>query len=262
MCSRFLSALALCMAAAAVHAAEPRMLRVCADPDNLPYSNAAGEGFENAIAKVVADELHAELRYEWFPLYRGFVRKTLGEGLCDAFIGVPTGFERVMTTRPYYRSSYVFVSRAASPIASFDDPRLRTAHVGVQLIGNDLAATPAAYALAARGITDNVEGFPMMGERPAAERIVREIAAGRLDAALVWGPQAAYFAARAGVPMRVDLAAPPPEAAGMPFEFSMSMGVKRGNKALRDELDRAIEHRRTDIDVILAQYHVPRTDRR
>ena len=260
MCSRFLSTLAAILAIATAHA-EERTLRVCADPDNLPYSNAQGAGFENRIAQLVAGELHAQLRYEWFPFYRGFVRKTMGEGLCDVFIGVPTEFERVTTTRPYYRSAYVFVSRGASPVRSFDDPRLAKVHVGVQLIGNDLAATPPGYALAARGVTSNVEGFPMMGDGPATQRIVQALADGRLDTALVWGAQAGYFAARAPVPLRVSIATPPPEAAGMPFEFSISMGVKRGNKALRDELDAVIEKRRADIDAILAAYDVPRTDR-
>lgn len=260
MCSRFLSALLLALAALGANAGE-RVLRVCADPDNLPLSNRAGEGFENRIAQLVADELHARLQYEWAPLLRGFVRKTMGEGLCDAFIGVPTEFERVMATRPYYRSSYVFVSRAASPVSSFDDPRLRRVRIGVQLVGNDLAATPAAYALAARRITDNVEGFPLMGETPAAQRIVRALSSGELDTALVWGPQAGYFAARAPERLRVVPAIAPPEAAGMPFEFSISMGVKRGNRVLRDELDAVIEKRRPDIDAILAAYDVPRTDR-
>ena len=260
MCSRFLSALAVAFAALAAHA-EGRVLRVCADPDNLPYSNRAGEGFENRIAELVAQELEAELRYEWAPFYRGFVRKTMGEGLCDVFIGVPAGFERVVTTHPYYRSSYVFVSREPAPFASFDDPRLAKARIGVQLVGNDLAATPAAYALAARGVTGNVEGFPMMGDGPATQRIVGALEEGRLDTALVWGPQAGYFAARASSPLRVTLARAPAEAAGMPFEFSISMGVKRGNVALREELNGVIERRRADIDSILAAYHVPRADR-
>ena len=260
MCSRFLSALAAFLTIAAAHA-EERVLRVCADPDNLPYSNERGEGFENRIAQMLAGELHARLQYEWAPTLRGFVRKTIGQGLCDVFIGVPAQFERVTTTRPYYRSSYVFVSRASTPIASFDDPALSRARVGVQLVGNDLAATPAAFALAARGVTDRVQGFPMMGDGPAAQRIVHALAEGRLDTALVWGPQAGYFAAHAGQPLRVSIAVPPPEAAGMPFEFAIAMGVKRGNRALRDKLDAAIEKRRAEIDTILASYNVPRTDK-
>jgi mxaJ protein len=252
----------LLVGALAAHAAEPRVLRVCADPDNLPYSKSDGSGFENRIAELVAHDMHAELRYEWFPFYRGFVRKTMGEGLCDVFIGVPSGFERVLTTHAYYRSTYVFVSRDPQPVRSFDDPRLARVRVGVQLIGNDLAATPPGYALAARGVTDNVEGFTMMGEAPAAQRMVDALASGRLDTALIWGPQAGYFAARAATPLRLTRAVAPPEAAGMPFEFGISMGVKRGNRALRDELDAILERRRGDIDAILAAYDVPRTDPR
>src|SRR5215212_5070449 len=123
--------------------AQARELRVCADPDNLPLSHEDGSGFENRIAKMVAEEMGAELRYEWLRQIRGYVRKTIGEGRCDVFIGVPKDFERVLTTRPYYRSSYVFVDGPrAEGLQSFDDPRLRALRVGVQLVGDDLAATP------------------------------------------------------------------------------------------------------------------------
>lgn len=263
MCSRFRSALAIVLAvgAGAVHAEAPRVLRVCADPDNLPYSRADGSGFENRIAGLVAEEMHAQLRYAWMPFYRGFVRKTLGEGSCDVFIGVPADFERVTTTRPYYRSAYAFVSRDPRPVRSFDDPRLAHVRVGVQLIGNDLAATPPGYALARRGVTQNVQGFTVMGDGPAAQRMVTALAQGRLDTALIWGPQAGYFAAHAATPLHVTLASAPAEADGMPFEFAIAMGVKRGNRELRDELDAIIEKRRPDIDAILAAYDVPRTDK-
>jgi len=259
-CLRTLAAFVACVAIGA-QAAAARELRVCADPDDLPYSNAAGAGFENRISELVAADLHAELRYTWAPLQRAFVRKTMGEGLCDVFIGVPASFERVLTTRPYYRSSYVFVSRGAQPVTSFDDPRLARVHVGVQLIGNDLAATPPGHALAARGATDNVEGFTLMGERPAAARMVDALVQGRIETALVWGPQAGYFAARAPVPLHIDIAHAPAELADLPFEFAISMGVARGNRALRDALDGVLARRAAEIDAILAAYHVPRTDR-
>jgi len=259
-CLRTLAAL-LAWVAAGAPAAATRELRVCADPDDLPYSNTAGAGFENRIAELVAAELHAELRYAWAPLQRAFVRKTMGEGLCDVFIGVPASFERVLATRLDYRSSYVFVSRGAQPVTSFDDPRLARVHVGVQLVGNDLAATPPGHALAARGAIDNVEGFTLAGERPAAARMVDALVQGRIETALVWGPQAGYFAARAPVPLRIDIAHAPAELADMPFEFAISMGVARGNRALRDELDAVLARRAAEIDAILAAYHVPRTDR-
>jgi mxaJ protein len=261
MSSAFRSAFA-CVLLAAGLGAHARELRVCADPDNLPLSHADGSGFENRIAQLVAGEMGAELRYEWLPFIRGFVRKTMGAGLCDVFIGVPAQFERVMTTKPYYRSAFVFVEgRRALGIERFDDPRLAGLRVGVQLIGNDLAATPPGHALTLAGLVDNVRGFAVMGEEPAAQRMVRALAAGQLDAALIWGPQAGYFARQAGAALELRPARVPPGLEGQPFEFDIAMGVKRGDNALRDELDAIIEKRRADIDAILAAYGVPRTDR-
>jgi mxaJ protein len=259
-CRDLLRLLAACLCAvAATGFGEARELRVCADPDNLPASHADETGFENRIARLVAGEMGAVLRYEWMPLRRGFVRKTLGEGLCDVFIGVPAGFERVMTTRAYYRSSYVFVARDA--LDSFDDPRLKVLRIGVQLVGSDLAATPPGHALVAKGAIDNVRGFTIHGDGPAPERIVKAVQAGELDAGVVWGPLAGYFAARGAAPLEVRLARAPRELGGMPFEFSIAMGVRRGDHALRDALDAILERRRADIDAILAAYAVPRTDR-
>jgi mxaJ protein len=261
MCSRF-HRIAISLACAAALFANARELRVCADPDNLPYSREDGSGFENRIAEVIAAELGAELRYDWLPQIRGYVRKTMGEGLCDLFIGVPTEFERVATTKPYYRSSYVFVTRQGENAPTrFEDARLRKVRVGVQLVGNDLAATPPGYALARSGAVDNIVGFTVFGDGPAAERMVDAVASRALDVALAWGPQAAYFAARSPVPMKVTTAKAPPEAGGMPFEFSISMGVRRADKALLADVERAMERRRADIDKILAAYDVPRTDR-
>jgi mxaJ protein len=237
--------------------AQPDALRVCADPDNLPFSRADGSGFENRIAQLLAEDLHLPLAYEWLPDQRGFVRKTLGAQLCDVIIGVPAGFERAATTRPYYRSSYVFVERAdgGEPVRSLDDPRLARMRIGVQLIGNDLAASPPGYVLARHGYTDNVRGFPLAGEEPAAARAVAAIARGDIDAAVLWGPQAGYFARHAAAPMRVNLL-PTPQ--GQSFDFEIAMGVRRGDTALRDKLDDFIGRRQGDIDRILADYGVPR----
>jgi mxaJ protein len=239
-----------------------RALRVCADPDNLPYSHRDQSGFENRIAALLADELGVPLRYEWQELRRGFVRKTLGAKLCDVLIGVPVDFERVLTTRPYYRSSYVFVRRASDTeaIRSFRDPRLKTARVGVQLVNDDLDATPPAYALARNGAVDNVVGFNVYGAGPAAERMIHAIESGALDIALVWGPQAGYFARRAYPPLAVDIAYPPEGMEVPRFQFEIGLGVRRGERALQRELDGALERARARIDAILAAYAVPRTD--
>lgn len=258
-CPELLLALACAVAAPASADDAPATLRVCADPDNLPYSHEDGSGFENRIAALMARELHAQLAYDWAPQRRGYVRKTMGAGRCDVFIGVPAAFERVLTTRPYYSSTYVFVTRAGEPAPSFAPQWVKSRRIGVQLVGDDLAATPPGHALARAGATDNVTGFTVYGEGPAASRMVDALAAHRIDAALVWGPQAGWFASRAKEPLAVARAEAP---AGLPvpFEFAIAMGVKRGNKALRDALDAAIERTRPEIDAILAAYHVPRTD--
>jgi ABC-type amino acid transport substrate-binding protein len=174
---------------------------------------------------------------------------------------VPAGFERVLATRPYYRSSYVFVTRRTDPdpLKSFDDPRLAQMRVGVQLVGNDLAATPPGHALVLRGATERVVGFTIYGDGPAAERMIDSLIHGDIDAALVWGPQAGWFAQRSRVPLRVAPALAPPELK-MPFEFAIAMGVRHSDKALCDALNGVIERRRADIDAILASYGVPRTD--
>ena len=238
---------------------EGRSLRVCADPANLPYSDRAERGFENRIARLVAAELGARLEYAWQPLGRGFVRKSLGSGACDVLVGVPAGLERVLTTRPYYRSGYVFVNRADAPrpLVSFDDGRLRELRIGVQLIGDDLAATPPGHALARRGAVERVVGYPVFGELPAAARAEADLAAGRLDAALLWGPQAGYFAARGPVPMRLT-AARAPAGLAMPFTFAIAMAVRQEDRALQAELDAVLARRAFDIAAILDDYGVPR----
>lgn len=252
-------ALALALAAVLPCGAAERTLRVCAEPDNLPLSTANERGFENRIARLLADELGARLVYAWQEQRRGFVRKTIGADVCDAWIGVPAGFERLLTTRPYYRSRYVFLNRADArePLRSFADPRLAQLRVGVQLIGNDLAATPPALALARFHAVDRVVGYPVYGDGSAAERISADLAAGKLDAALVWGPQAGWFTDHGAVPLTVTPAVAPP-GFELPFEFAIAIGVKKGDTELRRELDTALERRAADVDAILDAYHVPR----
>lgn len=239
----------------------PEVLRVCADPDNLPLSHENGSGFENRIAQLIAQDWAVPLQYAWLPDRRGFVRKTMGQGLCDVIIGVPETFERTATTAPYYRSTYVLVDRAsaAPPPIDFEDARLKRMRVGVQLIGDDMVASPPGYALARHGATANVRGFPVPGDEPAAARMVHAIERGDLDAGVVWGPQTGWFARHASVPLRVTPLAPPADLPkALSFEFSIAMGVRRSDKALREALDDFIQRRQVDIDRILADYAVPR----
>lgn len=242
-------------------APEGASLRVCADPDNLPYSHADGSGFENRIAQLVAADFGLPLEYAWLPDRRGFVRKTMGAGLCDLIVGVPVQFERTLNTRAYYRSSFVLVQPAGQDVPrDFSDARLRQWRVGVQLMGDDFATTPPGYALMQAGATDNVVGFPLPGEQPAAARMVQALARGELDAAFVWGPQAGYYAQHAGRPLQLHVLAPPAQLREQPFTFAIAMGVRRGDTALRDRLDDLIVRRRADIARILDDYAVPRME--
>jgi mxaJ protein len=238
-------------------------LRICADPNNLPFSNEQRQGFENKIAALVAADLHAELVYFWWAQRRGFVRNTLKDAKCDVWPGVATKLEMLTTTRSYYRSSYAFVTRAGDhlDIASFDDPRLRRLTIGVQMIGNDAMNTPPAHALARRGMVANVRGFMLYGDyrRPSPPAaIVDAVAHRQVDVAAVWGPLAGYFAARENPPLIVTPVAAADDGAPWPMQFDISMGVRKGNTALRDRLNGIIARDGAKIDAILDAYHVPR----
>ena len=242
---------------------ETHALRVCADPNNLPFSNRRGEGFENKIAELVAREMDADVEYTWWAQRRGFIRNTLKEGACDLVMGVPSGYEMALTTSPYYRSTYVFVYRKDSKldIRSFDDPVLHKVKIGVQMIGDDFANTPPAHALTARKIIDNVEGFTVYGDyrqdNPPA-RIIDAVASNKVDVAVAWGPLAGYFAKRQRVPLEVVPVSPQIDGSFLPFIFDISMGVRRGDQAFKDELEEILERRRAEIETILDEYGVPR----
>jgi mxaJ protein len=249
--------------AAAAPAPAARELRVCADPNNLPYSNRKLEGFENRLAEMVARDLHASVRYTWWPQHRGFLRKTLKAGTCDVVMGLPSSVELAATTRPYYRSTYVFVYRKDRGIAvtSFDDPVLRKLRIGVQMVGDDGNNSPPAHALASRGIVDNIAGYSVYGDysqpNPPA-RIVEAVARGDVDLAVVWGPLAGYFAPRQREPLELVAVSPQIDRPFLPFVFDMSMGVRRGDDKLRAELDSFIERRQPEIDALLDRYGIPR----
>lgn len=246
-------------------AARQRVLRVCADPNNLPFSNERGEGFENRLVEIVAAEMGARVEYTWWAQRRGFIRNTLRAGLCDVVPGVPMSFELAMPTRPYYRSTYVFLRRAElPPVTSFDDPALKRLRIGVHFIGDDGADTPPAHALARRGVTRNVTEFSIYGDyrepNPPA-RIVDALVKRQIDVAIVWGPLAGYFGAKHGKGLALTPVRPQVDNPFLPMVYDISMGVRRDDVALRDELDAILARRAASIDSVLAAYHVPRLDR-
>jgi mxaJ protein len=245
--------------------AAPAALRVCADPNNLPFSNDRLEGFENRLASLVAADLGLPLEYTWWAQRRGFLRSTLNAGLCDVVIGLPTSVEMALTTRPYYRSTYVFVTRqgGAPQPESFDDPSLRQLRIGVPLVGDDGANAPPAHALSRRGIIRNVVGYSVYGDYRSdspPSQIIKSVAAGDIDVAIAWGPLAGYFAARQPVALDVAPVAPQIDLPFLPFVFDISMAVRRGAGDLHARLEQVLERRRPEIDAILADFHVPRAD--
>jgi len=244
--------------------ADARELRVCADPNNLPFSNERGEGFENKIAELIADELGVTLSYTWWAQRRGFIRNTLNTGSCDLVTGTTNGIEMLRTTLPYYRSGYTFVTRQDGPkVSSLDDPILHNLRIGIQLVGEDGANPPPSEALARRGIVDNVRGYLVYGdyrEQNPAAAIMDAVAKGEIDVAIVWGPVAGYFAGRESVPLKVALVTPQNDGPRLPMVFDINMGVRKDDPTLRDELNAALSKLRPKIDAVLANYGVPRAD--
>jgi mxaJ protein len=239
-------------------AAEERVLRVCVDPNNMPFSNEQGQGFENKLAELIAGKLGAKLEYVWWSQRKSFVRNSLDEGRCDLIMGVPSSLSSVTATKPYYRSSYVFVSRHDRnlELTSLADPRLPEWRIGVPVVGDDYA--PPAAALARRGITQNVIGFSLFGqygEQSPPRKIIDAVANGEVDVAIAWGPLAGYFVNRETVALDV-VPVSPPMFLSIPFTYDISAGVRKGNDTLRAEVDHVLESESGTVQQILAEYGV------
>lgn len=233
-------------------------LRVCADPANMPYSNTAGEGFENKIAAIVADELKVPVRYTFQPQGPGFVRNTLGSRLCDVIIGYAAGADPVLHTNPYYQSVYVLVVRKGGPLDGVDrlsDPRLKTARLGV------VAATPPADHLLELGILAQARTYSLLVDRrfeSPAEEMLADVAAGRIDGALMWGPTAGPFAAKAGAPL--SLVPLLHEAERPALAYRITMGVRQTDHLWKQRLNTVLRKRAADIEGVLLAAHVPLLD--
>nr|WP_245315642.1 substrate-binding domain-containing protein [Bradyrhizobium yuanmingense] len=243
-------------------AASDGELRVCADPNNLPSSNSAGTGFENRLAAMVAEHLGQKVAYTWWAQRRGFIRNTLKAGRCDVVMGVPADYDLVETTKPYYRSTYVFVTRQDRhlDLASLLDPRLHELAIGVHLIGDDGNNPPPAQALGQQGIVDNVHGYSIYGDYREANppaRLIEAVESGKIDVAAAWGPLAGYFAKGSPVPLTVTPIQDYEGFAPQQFQFAIAMGVRKGDHALRDRLNAFIDTHRSEIASLLRSYGVP-----
>ena len=232
--------------------------RVCADPSDLPFSDDQGQGFENKIAELMAQKLDVPLTYTYYPDALGFVRNTLRANRCDVIMGVVAADELVQNTNPYYRSTYVLAYRdgEGDRFGDLDSPLMQLARIGV------VAGTPVADLLARKGLVDQAQGYKLnvdtRVEQPA-RRMIEDLAAGQIDAALLWGPIAGYWGERQKVPIKlVPLASDP--RAKLRLDFRISMGVRPNEPQWKHDLNDLIRELQPQIQAILADYGVPLLD--
>jgi quinoprotein dehydrogenase-associated probable ABC transporter substrate-binding protein len=251
--------------AAGACAAAPA-LRVCADPHNLPYSDKQQQGFENQIAKLIGADLGMHVSYFWYPQVEKFFAKTLNSGNCDVVMGVPSGFQDADVTRPYYHSSYVFVSRSADhlSIRSFDDPRMRKLRIGVHVFGESEDSVPPVYSLASRGIVRNVISYSILsnglsGGQPL-QGLIRALGHNQIDIAIAWGPIAGYFARKSNIPLTIAPIEGDPRNPSLPFTFAVGIGVRKGDTQLKKRLDVELTRRSAAISRVLERYGIPQVN--
>jgi mxaJ protein len=239
---------------------KPGVIRVCADPDNMPLSNQKGQGFEQKIAELIAKDWNSKIEYAWWPVRRGFFARALNGRYCDIAIQAPSGLDIAGVTKPYFRSGYVFVTRKDSglDIKSLADPRLKKLKIGVNLLNSDAENTPPAMALSRYGVVGNLVGFSTFytdTERP--EDIIKAVANKDIDVAIVWGPLAGYFARQASPPLLLQPLPERDSLSDFPFRFNIAMGVRRRDRELRDSLQSVLDRRGPEIQSILKEYGIP-----
>jgi mxaJ protein len=237
---------------------QPGVLRVCADPDNLPNSNKAGEGFENRLAELLATTWNSKLEYVWWAAPRGMMRMLNGT-YCDVWLQIPAGFDLSGVTTPYFRTGYSFVRRTDGPdVTSLDDPRLKSLKIGVHLFAADGENTPPTMALSAHGVVGNLVGFSTTytGGLDKPADIIQALIDRKIDIALVWGPIAGYWSKKLGA----DLVLTPIDndtLTKIPMAYSMGMAVRRRDRELKDSLERFMTAKRPEIQALLHEFGVP-----
>jgi quinoprotein dehydrogenase-associated probable ABC transporter substrate-binding protein len=239
---------------------DPKVLRVCADPSNLPFSNEKGEGFENKVMELMAAKLDKKLAYVFYPQATGFVRNTLGARRCDVIPGFPQGDELAQTTNPYYRTAYALVIKPGTgldDLVSLGDPRLKEKRIGI------VAGTPPATYLAVNGLMLKAKPYPLVVDTrvdSVAQAVMRDLASGEIDVGVLWGPMAGYYAKQAKEPMRVALLLK--ETGGPQLAFRIAMGVRAADQNWKRQLNKLIADNQADINRILLGFGVPLLDER
>src|SRR5579863_2065658 len=237
---------------------DPKVLRVCADPRNLPFSNEQGEGFENKLAEFLAAKLQKKIDYMYFPQATGFVRMTLGAHRCDVIMGFPQGDDLVQGTNPYYRTAYALVAKQGSgleDVAALDDARLKGKHIGI------VAGTPPATDMAVNGLMTNAKPYPLMIDTrydSSAGAMIDDLNKGAIDAAVLWGPMAGFYAKKSNPPLHVTPLVH--EKSGPQLVYRIGMGVRRADQNWKRLLNRLIQENQGEINKILVDYGVPLLD--
>jgi quinoprotein dehydrogenase-associated probable ABC transporter substrate-binding protein len=237
---------------------DPKVLRVCADPRNLPFSDEKGTGFENKLAELFAAKLQKKLDYTYFPQATGFVRMTLAAHRCDVIMGFPQGDELVQGTNPYYRTAYALVTRPGSgleDVTSLGDERLKGKHLGI------VAGTPPATNMAVNGLMANAKPYPLMIDTrvdSSAAAMMNDLVSGEIDAAVLWGPMAGYYAKEANPPLHVTALVS--EKTGPRLVYRIGMGVRPADQNWKRLLNRLIQENQLAINKVLLDYGVPLLD--
>ena len=237
---------------------DPKVLRVCADPRNLPFSNEKGEGFENKLAEFFAAKLQKKLDYMYFPQATGFVRVTLGSHRCDVILGFPQGDDAVQGTNPYYRTAYALVTKQGSgldDVTTLEDERLKSKHIGI------VAGTPPATNMAVNGLMTNAKPYQLMVDTridSSAEAMIADLTSGTIDVGILWGPMAGFYAMKANPPFHVTPLVK--ETTGPRLAFRIGMGVRGADQNWKRQLNRLIQENQPAINKILLDYGVPLLD--
>ena len=237
---------------------DPKVLRVCADPHNLPFSNEKGEGFENKLAEFMAQKLGKKLAYAFFPQATGFVRMTLGSHRCDVILGFPQGDDLAQGTNPYYRTSYAIITKDGSgleDVTTLADERLKSKRIGI------VAGTPPGTAMAANGLMTSAKPYPLVIDTrvdSSAEAMVKDVSSGQIDAGVLWGPMAGYYARQANPPLRIIPLIK--EKSGPQLAYRIGMGVRPADQNWKRLLNKFIQDNQPEINKILLDFGVPLLD--
>jgi quinoprotein dehydrogenase-associated probable ABC transporter substrate-binding protein len=237
---------------------DPKVLRVCADPRNMPFSNEKGEGFENKLAEMFAGKLQKKLDYMYFPQATGFVRVTLGSHRCDVIMGFPQGDDLAQGTNPYYRTAYALIAKMGSgldDVTTLEDERLKGKHIGI------VAGTPPATNMAAAGLMANAKPYPLMIDTrvdSSAQAMIDDLNSGAIDAGILWGPMAGFYAKHAATPLLVTPLVK--ETTGPQLVYRIGMGVRAADQNWKRQLNRLIQENQPEINKILLDFGVPLLD--